>query len=708
LVVIDEAAAIPLPLVKKLLGPYLVFMASTINGYEGTGRSLSLKLIQQLREQSRGFVGKAEGPLKDASGEDIVVGRDLKSKKDSATSDINGTAVGGRSLREIKLEEPIRYGTSDPIEKWLNKLLCLDATIVSKNIQGCPHPSECELFYVNRDTLFSYHPVSETFLQRMMALYVASHYKNSPNDLQLMSDAPAHHLFVLLPPVRDGDTGLPDPLVVIQVALEGEISKQSVMNSLSRGQRAGGDLIPWLVSQQFQDDDFATLSGARVVRIATHPDYAKMGYGHRALEQLKSFYQGEITSLDENAMEEDNEEVHRVDDDELEEADLLTDDVRIRDPRKMPPLLMRLSEKKPTRLHYLGVSYGLTQQLHRFWKKSGFVPLYLRQTPNELTGEHTCVMLNTLNSSDLINQTSEDWLDAFARDFKKRFINLLSYQFRNFQSITALSILEAASAGTNRSNNNTEGLNKELLKLYFNAYDLKRLESYSNNMLDYHVIMDMLPTISELLFKDQMAGHVKLSGVQNSILLALGLQRKSVDDLETELSLPSSQILALFIKAIRKISAYFKEVQSKAIEAETGLPVKRPRVEDEEEDELDGRRDIQDVDSWQAVKEDLDEDLEEAGQQAIAGLKEKQRDLINSLDLKKYAIGGADEDWEAAEDQIKASQADSKVRSVVSVKNDNSSKKNPRRKTETAAEIAAKEANRKVGKNKMSKKTRRG
>lgn len=52
LVVIDEAAAIPLPLVKSLLGPYLVFMASTINGYEGTGRSLSLKLIQQLRQQS--------------------------------------------------------------------------------------------------------------------------------------------------------------------------------------------------------------------------------------------------------------------------------------------------------------------------------------------------------------------------------------------------------------------------------------------------------------------------------------------------------------------------------------------------------------------------------------------------------------------------------------------------------------------------------
>src|SRR6478735_8387043 len=107
LVVIDEAAAIPLPLVRKLLGPYLVFMASTINGYEGTGRSLSLKLIQQLREQSRGFVGK------NAEGVD---------------------SLGGRTLKEVKLEEPIRYAPEDPVEKWLNKVLCLDASIVSKNI----------------------------------------------------------------------------------------------------------------------------------------------------------------------------------------------------------------------------------------------------------------------------------------------------------------------------------------------------------------------------------------------------------------------------------------------------------------------------------------------------------------------------------------------------------------------------------------------
>lgn len=46
ILIIDEAAAIPLPVVSKLFGPYLVFLSSTVNGYEGTGRALRLKLMQ--------------------------------------------------------------------------------------------------------------------------------------------------------------------------------------------------------------------------------------------------------------------------------------------------------------------------------------------------------------------------------------------------------------------------------------------------------------------------------------------------------------------------------------------------------------------------------------------------------------------------------------------------------------------------------------
>ena len=266
MVIIDEAAAIPLPLVRNLIGPYLVFMASTINGYEGTGRSLSLKLIQQLRESTRPTLSK------DAASADDAVPTAGSSKKPLAKA-----PPKARTLREIKLDTPIRYAAGDKVEKWLNALLCLDATIAPKSaIHSTPHPSQCELFYVSRDTLFSYHPASEVFLQRMMALYVASHYKNQPNDLQLLSDAPAHHLFVLLPPIKDDESTLPEPLVVLQVALEGNISKQAIMDGLSRGFRAGGDMIPWLISQQFQESKFALLSGARIVRIATHPDYANV------------------------------------------------------------------------------------------------------------------------------------------------------------------------------------------------------------------------------------------------------------------------------------------------------------------------------------------------------------------------------------------------------------------------------------------------
>ncbi len=230
----------------------------------------------------------------------------------------------------------------------------------------------------------------QAFLQRMMALCVASHYRNTPNDLILMSDAPAHHLFVLLGPVDEtqvtieltalsavkqcagigvdlvvgwlhglacngcppassvgaevthrtaaltelsdlrltsafqqskpqtgisllpqsfsqgedqraradrtkrakvdmlprifslqrccrSQNALPDVLAVVQVALEGAISRAAALTSLAQGNLPAGDLIPWTLGQQFQDPEFPRLSGARVVRIAVHPDLQRAG-----------------------------------------------------------------------------------------------------------------------------------------------------------------------------------------------------------------------------------------------------------------------------------------------------------------------------------------------------------------------------------------------------------------------------------------------
>jgi len=144
-----------------------------------------------------------------------------------------------------------------------------------------------------------------------------------------MSDAPAHQLFVLVPPIPEDSKYLPEPLCVIQIALEGRISKASVQNSLSRGKRAAGDLIPWIVSQQFQDDEFAGLSGARIVRIATNPDYIQMGYGSKALELLVDFYDGKFANLSEDSNGFAEETMTRVTDAELANASLLDDDIKV-------------------------------------------------------------------------------------------------------------------------------------------------------------------------------------------------------------------------------------------------------------------------------------------------------------------------------------------------------------------------------------------
>ena len=127
--------------------------------YEGTGRSLSLKLLQQLRIQS-GTAGVS-----------------------SSSSNVSNAVPGSRILHEVALEESIRYKPGDPIESWLNDLLCLNATEPGRlrdlDLSGgsCPLPEDCDLYYVNRDTLFCYHKESEKFLQRLMSLYVSSHYK---------------------------------------------------------------------------------------------------------------------------------------------------------------------------------------------------------------------------------------------------------------------------------------------------------------------------------------------------------------------------------------------------------------------------------------------------------------------------------------------------------------------------------------------------
>lgn len=608
LVVIDEAAAIPLPLVKNLLGPYLVFMASTINGYEGTGRSLSLKLIQQLRQQSA----------------QSQVSMTAENKSTTTTK-----LSSARTLHEVSLQESIRYAPGDAVEKWLNELLCLDCLNITRIISGCPLPETCDLYYVNRDTLFCYHKASEAFLQRLMALYVASHYKNSPNDLQLLSDAPAHHLFCLLPPVPPTQNSLPEVLAVVQVCLEGEISRQSILSSLARGMKASGDLIPWTVSEQFQDPDFGSLSGARVVRIAVHPDYQGMGYGSRALHLLQMYYEGKFPCLEEKVIQK-SQEISTI---SSEAVSLIEEAVT---PRKdLPPLLLKLSERQAESLDYLGVSYGLTSQLLKFWKRGGFVPVYLRQTPNDLTGEHSCIMLKTLSEDE--DTEREPWLTAFWKDFRRRFLSLLSYQFSSFSPALALNILQ----NKNVKKSSSSALSRSELEAVFIPYDLKRLEMYSRNMVDYHLIMDLIPVLSRMFFLQQLS-DMTLSPAQSALLVGIGLQHKAMDQLEKEIELPVSQLMGLFNRIIRKFVQLFNRILEKSVEEQmvaTKEIVMEPTLRSLSEDLEEAAREFQDKHNQETAK-------------------------LKGMDLTQYIIRGEDEEWN---DVLKKAGQNT---SIISVKSD--------------------------------------
>ncbi|KAJ8909569.1 hypothetical protein NQ315_008929 [Exocentrus adspersus] len=135
-------------------------------------------------------------------------------------------------------------------------------------------------------------------------------------------------------------------------------------------------------------------------------------------------------------------------------------------------------------------------------------------------------------------------------------------------------------------------LTRELLDIHLTKFDMRRLEMYSNNLVDYHLIMDLIPTLAELYFlylKDairisalqvvsiiyKIINHLKnhrwcipkqvfpvksYSTTKEVILLGIGLQHKTIDNLKMELSLPSSQLLGLFNRLIRCYIHYLNRI----------------------------------------------------------------------------------------------------------------------------------------------------
>lgn len=96
------------------------------------------------------------------------------------------------------------------------------------------------------------------------------------------------------------------------------------------------------------------------------------------------------------------------------------------------------------------------------------------------------------------------------------------------------------------------------IRFFLSRDDLARLASYAHNLVDYHMILDLLPQLARLYF-DRRLGGVSLSALQETILIGQGLQHKTVDELMVEFpKVDASQVLALFNRSIRKMQKFLE------------------------------------------------------------------------------------------------------------------------------------------------------
>ncbi|NAW56234.1 MULTISPECIES: tRNA(Met) cytidine acetyltransferase TmcA [unclassified Vibrio] len=229
LLLVDEASAIPLPMLKRMVQQYhrLAF-STTIHGYEGCGRGFTLKFQHWLRTERPG-------------------------------------------ARFIQLDQPIRWGQDDPLELWLYQTFLLDCELTPLQTPITLLPPLIEL---SKAHLLA----TPGLVRQCFALLVNAHYQTSPNDLfHLLSDS-ATRLFALL----DGDVCLGCLLVVEEGGLDEEL-----IGHIQRGtRRPKGHLTPVTLANQLGCAEAATERSVRIMRIAVHPDGQRQGWGTAMLRQL--------------------------------------------------------------------------------------------------------------------------------------------------------------------------------------------------------------------------------------------------------------------------------------------------------------------------------------------------------------------------------------------------------------------------------------
>jgi tRNA(Met) cytidine acetyltransferase len=232
LLLVDEAAAIPAPLLETLLKRYSrIAFATTIHGYEGTGRGFALRFSRVLDKNTN-------------------------------------------SWKTLALETPIRWAAGDPLEQLVFRSLLLDANAASDVLFRGAELDDCSIERLDRDHLLS----DERTLSELFGLLVQAHYRTRPLDLRHLLDGPNLSIYVLRLRQHIAATAL--------VAEEGGFDAETAGAIWAGKRRPHGHLLPEALAVYQGLADAPLLRCARIMRIAVHPALQRRGLGSRLVHHI--------------------------------------------------------------------------------------------------------------------------------------------------------------------------------------------------------------------------------------------------------------------------------------------------------------------------------------------------------------------------------------------------------------------------------------
>jgi len=230
LVLVDEAAAIPAPLLNKLLQhDRRIAFATTVHGYEGSGRGFALRFRATLDRLAPDW-------------------------------------------REVKLAEPIRWAANDPLEKLLFRTLLLDAEPTTA--LPAANTKDLQFERLDRDLLAG----DEILLRALFGLLVQAHYRTTPSDLRQLLDAPGVAIHV---------ARLEGAVAAIAVTVdEGRIDDITAFAIWAGQRRLRGHLVAQSLASHAGLMEAPSLGYRRVQRIAVDPRLRHRGIGRRLLTHV--------------------------------------------------------------------------------------------------------------------------------------------------------------------------------------------------------------------------------------------------------------------------------------------------------------------------------------------------------------------------------------------------------------------------------------